>query len=70
VAHGFITALSGSQFKPPALPVVIDFYQIRSLWESIRQFGKLGLGMVPIRIAGYFILLLFFSGNHGMICSG
>jgi hypothetical protein len=25
VAHGFMTALSGSQIKPPALPEVADF---------------------------------------------
>jgi hypothetical protein len=28
VAHGFMTALSGSQIKPPALPEVADFVTI------------------------------------------
>jgi len=27
VAHGFMTTLSGSQIKPPALPEVADFVQ-------------------------------------------
>lgn len=29
MAHGFKTALSGSQYKPPALPVVADCHALR-----------------------------------------
>ena len=43
MAHGFITALSGSQIKPPALPEVYDLvaflrwnlFTYRNLWEWI-----------------------------------
>jgi len=46
VAHGFPTALSGSQIKPPALPEVCD---------SQRDLTKVSLLLPGIRKSAHFI---------------
>ena len=54
MAHGFITALSGSQIKPPALPEVADYHSVSNFesWslESVSNFD--------IRISYLFLGLL------------
>lgn len=50
MAHGFITALSGSQIKPPALPEVTDSYgrdrhkeyvkDIRTILDYLRRLNS------------------------------
>jgi len=41
VVHGFITALSGSQIKPPALPEVYDYVINHPLKTEIQSDGRI-----------------------------